>query len=297
MAHFAAHLGPAAWKIASKKIERCLPPGIKFGPGWVGENDVTQCIPVLQPLPAPALSSPLQHFSGQSSLSSVLGPVELKNDKSFEKPKGNISSEKHMPSTQLPIDGHPTDPISPRFVPLPSTIVANRSFECIPEKAEANGGSNSPVGSNLESRSITATRPMINGFNLASHLGKLLGVSQPAGFNLDSSSMVDTLSRPNNTFSHSAPANSIKSNDVNFPENSNISSSSTLANLRNESLLKTMPGLHSPGSWPPYQKSIPGLPSQHKPDSIPPDLNIRFQAPGSPNSSRVDSTPDLALQL
>ncbi|KAL8143685.1 hypothetical protein V2J09_016717 [Rumex salicifolius] len=40
LARFAAKLGPVAWKVASKKIERCLPPGVKFGPGWVVENDL-----------------------------------------------------------------------------------------------------------------------------------------------------------------------------------------------------------------------------------------------------------------
>ncbi|KAI4366263.1 hypothetical protein MLD38_022158 [Melastoma candidum] len=39
LARFAANLGPVAWKIASRKIESVLPPGVKFGPGWVGEND------------------------------------------------------------------------------------------------------------------------------------------------------------------------------------------------------------------------------------------------------------------
>jgi hypothetical protein len=36
---FAADLGPVVWKIASKKIERVLPVGLKFGPGWIGENE------------------------------------------------------------------------------------------------------------------------------------------------------------------------------------------------------------------------------------------------------------------
>lgn len=40
LARFASNLGAVAWKIASKKIERALPPGVKFGPGWVGESDV-----------------------------------------------------------------------------------------------------------------------------------------------------------------------------------------------------------------------------------------------------------------
>lgn len=250
-----------------------------------------------RPSPASALSLPLQCLGGQSSLSSVVGPVEPKHEKSSEKPEGNISSEKHAPSTHLPLEGHPSNPISPSFNPTSSSFVPNRSFKRNAEKAEANRGSNSPMGSNLENSSIKATRPMVNGFNVASHMGKLRGVSQPGGFNLDSSSMVDTSSRSSNNLSHSAPANSIKSDDAKIPENSNTKSSSTLANNKNESLLKSMPGLHSPAYWQSYQKSISGLPSQQKPDPIPPDLNIRFQAPGSPNSNRVDSTPDLALQL
>ncbi|KAE8717084.1 transport and Golgi organization 2-like protein [Hibiscus syriacus] len=38
LARFAANLGPVVWKIASRKIESVLPTGLKFGPGWVGEN-------------------------------------------------------------------------------------------------------------------------------------------------------------------------------------------------------------------------------------------------------------------
>ncbi|XP_039026497.1 uncharacterized protein LOC120160130 isoform X1 [Hibiscus syriacus] len=42
LARFAADLGPVVWKIASKKIESVLPRGVKFGPGWVGENKIEQ---------------------------------------------------------------------------------------------------------------------------------------------------------------------------------------------------------------------------------------------------------------
>ncbi|TYI82021.1 hypothetical protein E1A91_D05G193600v1, partial [Gossypium mustelinum] len=38
LARFAAILGPVVWKIATRKIESVLPSGLKFGPGWVGEN-------------------------------------------------------------------------------------------------------------------------------------------------------------------------------------------------------------------------------------------------------------------
>ncbi|KAF5728410.1 hypothetical protein HS088_TW21G00557 [Tripterygium wilfordii] len=39
LAHFAATLGPVAWKIASQRIEQALPAGFKFGRGWVGEYE------------------------------------------------------------------------------------------------------------------------------------------------------------------------------------------------------------------------------------------------------------------
>lgn len=39
LARFAANLGPVAWKIAAQKIRRALPPGVSFGPGWVGDYE------------------------------------------------------------------------------------------------------------------------------------------------------------------------------------------------------------------------------------------------------------------
>ncbi|KAL6999273.1 hypothetical protein U1Q18_000435, partial [Sarracenia purpurea var. burkii] len=46
LARFAATLGPIAWKFASERIEQSLPPGFKFGRGWVGDYE---------PLPTPVL--------------------------------------------------------------------------------------------------------------------------------------------------------------------------------------------------------------------------------------------------
>ncbi|WCJ40014.1 DNA-binding bromodomain-containing protein [Euphorbia peplus] len=54
LARFAANIGTVAWKIASTRIERSLPPGMKFGHGWVGEND----IPPQKPLLVSSSSSP-----------------------------------------------------------------------------------------------------------------------------------------------------------------------------------------------------------------------------------------------
>lgn len=38
LARYAANLGPVAWKVAARKIEYVLPPGVQYGPGWVGDN-------------------------------------------------------------------------------------------------------------------------------------------------------------------------------------------------------------------------------------------------------------------
>ncbi|KAE8808435.1 hypothetical protein D1007_15184 [Hordeum vulgare] len=42
LARFAAKLGPIGWDIAAKGIRRVLPPGTKFGPGWVIDGEPPQ---------------------------------------------------------------------------------------------------------------------------------------------------------------------------------------------------------------------------------------------------------------
>ncbi|TKY75540.1 Bromodomain and PHD finger-containing protein 3 [Spatholobus suberectus] len=180
VAQFAANLGPVAWKIASKKIEKCLSPGIKFGRGWVGENDVK----LPQHSPAPTLSSPLQPLSSQSCLSaSIIGTYELKNGKSSEKPEGNILSDKHAPLITLPPDYLTTKHISALFTSSSSSVAAIKSSVCKMGKSEANEGLNSPLGGNLP-----RTASQVNGFNPQSSL------------------VVVTLPGINNNSSHPAPS-------------------------------------------------------------------------------------------
>ncbi|KAG7587249.1 Bromodomain [Arabidopsis thaliana x Arabidopsis arenosa] len=38
LARYAANLSPVAWRFANARIEKLLPTGTEFGPGWVGEN-------------------------------------------------------------------------------------------------------------------------------------------------------------------------------------------------------------------------------------------------------------------
>lgn len=67
LARYAANLGPAAWKMASKKIEAVLPAGVQYGPGWVGENGAPS-----QPLPASIEKQKL--FAGDFGSSKLAPP-------------------------------------------------------------------------------------------------------------------------------------------------------------------------------------------------------------------------------
>lgn len=324
LARFAANLGPIAWKIASKKIERSLPAGVKFGPGWVGENDLTQHRTVLLPsqLPGqPSVSQPPTVLASSSSLATSC-TIDSKVDKLSEKPEGDNSSERHMPSTTTStLDGHPS-----KSLPVPATtssasIFANRSPEPVTAKAETVEGLKSHAGFNILNSNIGGIRPRspfpihqgalihpgmngFNGFNLAAQMGKLIGSNTaPAGFNIQSSQIIDTSSRTSNNVVQPATGKSLNSEEANklSESRSKINSGTPLPNTGNEAPPSSTSGFHPRPSWQglsPQPRPDSGLSPQQKPDSVPPDLNVRFQSPGSPSSSRVDSTqPDLALQL
>lgn len=55
LAKFARDLGPVVWRIVSKKLRSVLPPGVEFGPGWVGENKTSTT--QLSPLPEKSVQS------------------------------------------------------------------------------------------------------------------------------------------------------------------------------------------------------------------------------------------------
>ncbi|XP_068321521.1 uncharacterized protein [Pyrus communis] len=297
LARFAANLGPVAWNIAAKKIERSLPPGVKFGPGWIGENDVAPNRPLQ--LAAASLEKPSGHNSS-------------------EKPSGHNSSEKHVPSIPSANTSSPL-PLSATTSSPP--IVANKSPEPLPGKVETAEGSNAHTGFNMPSSNLGVMRPRppfqmhqnsvfqpgINGFNgtyglnIRAQMGKPVGVARPGGFNFQPSQMLDAVSRTNANF-HPATSNSLTSEETKLSKTPGIiSSSSSFPNSVNEATAaRTMGTLPRP-SWQglsQQQKPNSALTPQQKPDSVPPDLNVRFQSPGSPSSSRADSAqPDLALQL
>ncbi|XP_057776181.1 SWR1 complex bromodomain subunit bdf1-like [Salvia miltiorrhiza] len=67
LARYAANLGPAAWKMASKKIEAVLPAGVQYGPGWVGDNGAP-------PQPLPTSIEKQKSFVGDFSSSKLVTP-------------------------------------------------------------------------------------------------------------------------------------------------------------------------------------------------------------------------------
>jgi hypothetical protein len=324
LARFAANLGPVAWKVASKKIERSLPSGVKFGPGWVGENDIIPPRPLLLPSMLPGQLSSLQPFPVVENSSSIATPstVQSKGENLSETHEGNNLSEKHIPSTHSALGGHLSKHLPPSATTSLSPFTRNKSPEPLTGKAEVAEGSNSHTVINILNSSTGAIKPrppfQINqgpvihpgmngfngsfGFNIAAQVGKLIGAARPAGFNLQSPQMLDTISRTNTNYVHLATTNKLSSEDPKFMESSTSNNSgSLLPNSGSEALAAQIRGLHPRPSWQgmsPQQRTDSGLSSQQKPDSVPPDLNVRFQSPGSPNSSRVDSAqPDLALQL
>lgn len=59
IARFAANFGPIGWAAAARRLERLLPLGTKFGPGWVGEGESLAKTPqfLASPGPLPELNS------------------------------------------------------------------------------------------------------------------------------------------------------------------------------------------------------------------------------------------------
>ncbi|CAL5332019.1 unnamed protein product [Camellia sinensis] len=229
LARFAANLGPDVWKFTSKKIQRVLPTGAKFGPGWVGENE--------------ASAQPLSALPEQNSSNNAVH------------------------------DGHPLSAISGTN----SVVTYRSSLSSKGEMVEAVSGQNS--NSNLAVLKSGSDR---NGFNsgsghdLSPQTGTIpVRLSMPTG----QSGLEEAL---------------VQSQMLGVVSRSNTSSTPMAANH-----IISEPKL--PGSS--RSTHNENVSSQHRQYSlqVQPDLNVRFQTPGSPSSSsfRIGSPqqPDLALQL
>ncbi|KAI3980635.1 hypothetical protein MKX01_025200 [Papaver californicum] len=254
LARFAANLGPVVWKVASKKIEKSLPNGTKFGPGWVGENDTP---PKQAPLLTPSSKSLLLHspVCQSNTLSPCTGTVNAAGERSLLKPEPSCNSS--------------------------SDVLPNRTFPSSSSDMRPNVINNSSGG--------MRPNPQFQIHQSAGFKQPINGVNGAHGFNLTSSQMGKMVrpTRPQQ-ISTEAPTNPQTENTV-----SRCSSHSVQPIPATTHLEKSLGTIDS-------SRCVQRLPSMHKKtESVPPDLNVRFQSPGSPSSGvRVDSPqPDLALQL
>uniref|UniRef100_A0A2K1Z926 Bromo domain-containing protein n=1 Tax=Populus trichocarpa TaxID=3694 RepID=A0A2K1Z926_POPTR len=302
IARFAANIGPFSWTIAVKRIEKSLAPGVKFGPGWVGENDIPPqkalfSSPMPSQLAPPPSLPPQKPFSvlESSAATATACGVKSKQGKLSAKPEKDIFPEKQVPSTRLS-EAHFSS-IPPSTSMTTSVSAVNKS-EPFTERAESVPKLNSHSAFNVLNSSTGVMRqtapsqlhqnPAIHpgtigfnatyGFNLAAQMGKLIGVARPAGLGIQSSQMADKVSRTNSNLVRSANANSINSEKMKFPENSSsIKISGALPNSGNEAVEAPRSVDQEQPTWQglyPNPRPDSGSSSHQKSDAVPPDLNM-----------------------
>lgn len=255
LAQFAANLGSIGWAIASKKIEKVLPFGTKFGRGWVGDDEI------------PRKSQPQIHSSSPSNQSSkaILSPCTTIQEGNI-KPSRNVDPSSCRDGSSEPIGKNTTMASDHRQNNDNEAVVLSKPFQGM--KPTANG--------------------FTGGFRFSSpsqvgNSAKLMRPPMSSGFEppMTRARAVD-----------SAPRNS-NGNALIRAHSSHFDSETTLTRNTPISFSKPMPDRGNDLQW--RQSSMPA-----NLESIPPDLNVRFQSPGSPVSGAgvVDSQqPDLALQL
>ncbi|KAJ6986253.1 hypothetical protein NC653_023990 [Populus alba x Populus x berolinensis] len=326
VARFAANIGSFSWTIAVQRIEKSLAPGVKFGPGWVGENDIPPqkalfSSPMPSQLAPPPSLPPQKPFSvlESSAANATACGFKSKRGKLSAKPEKDIFPEKQVPSTRLS-EAHLSS--VPPSTSTTTSVSAVNKCEPFTERAESVPKSNSHSAFNVLNSSTGVIRqrapsqlhqnPAINpgtigfnatyGFNLAAQMEKLIGVARPAGLGIQSSQLADKVSRTNSNLVRSANANSMNSEKMKFPENSNsIKISGALPDSGNEAVEAPRSVDQAQPTWQglyPNPRPDSGSSSHQKSDAVPPDLNVRYQSPGSPSSGCIDpAQPDLALQL
>ncbi|KAI0489035.1 hypothetical protein KFK09_028876 [Dendrobium nobile] len=264
LARFAAHLGSLGWAIASKKIEKALPPGTKFGRGWVGDDEILQ-------------KSQLQFQSSSPSNQSSLATIS-------------------PCTTILKGNNKPSQKVEPSCRNTPSEGIGNSTT--MASAAPSDVGSSNHGETNHNETGILSKPPFqvhqIRGIN---------GFTSGFRFNLpfQAATMMKPM-RPPMSFGSEPPMTPARALDM-APRNANgntlirthsshFDSQMALTCNPPPSFGKPVADLANDSQW--RSSSMPA-----KSESIPPDLNIRFQSPGSPvPAAGVDpQQPDLALQL
>ncbi|XP_007018062.2 PREDICTED: uncharacterized protein LOC18591715 isoform X1 [Theobroma cacao] len=267
LARFAAYLGPVLWKIASKKIESVLPSGLKFGPGWVGENRTVE---------QPQLFSFSEKQKSSNSLS------DHHSSRPFSPPA--TSGSNSIAGSRFPLQGREDA----------ETVRGLSSQNDLTSLYTKVGGIKSAPPHQFQHRPLphSGINGSIGGFGIG-YPPQMGLVTQP-GNPLSEKTSVPSPTHGMVSGSSSAmcpmPASDFLSNEAKFAGSSGtIHSGNTMA---------VGPDLAS------HTATNVGLlrKSYNKQDFLPftPDLNVRFLAPGSPSSSVPNGSPqhpDLALQL
>ncbi|KAJ6804339.1 peregrin-like isoform X1 [Iris pallida] len=296
LARFAAKLGPIGWTIAAKRIERILPPGTKYGRGWIGgSEDPHQSQQSIFSSTPPTSSQP------NTSLCTII-PQSSKVPERLESSSTDLATGVHSIRTTPPV---------------PASIASNKSpasMEVGSEPTEGldhEGGPNPPGGVCGGNNNIQ--------FNSPCHLHQNAGLppnanghTSASGFSLPSH--VGNTGRPvqsSGPFGSEAPMTHARALDMVsrniFNNNPSIIHPMPKSHLEAEKgKLMSSSGTISSGSIFPdrglgkdFQGSWRSLSQQPKQSTIPPDLNVRFHSPGSPAPSVIveSQQPDLALQL
>ncbi|KAJ8485561.1 hypothetical protein OPV22_018046 [Ensete ventricosum] len=272
LARFAAKLGPIGWEIAAKRIESVLPPGTKFGRGWVGDNEVPQ------PSQPPLLTRSPSRVSQPEST-----------------PTTSALASEHSPSgmlTEVCANTTPStsSPLSSRVLDSGEVIARNHGSVFKPQSAVGGQGNWQKTPFHLN-QAAAAMQPNMNGFN------------NPLGFNHPSQvgKSVITCASPE-SFSSEAMRTHSRALDM-VARNSSQTTSSNF-NIDKVTMVadpstSSSSGSHLPDSGHDSQGTWRGLSINPKSASVPPDLNVGFQTPGSPVSGfLLDSqNPNLSLQL
>jgi len=297
LARFAANLGPIGWAIAAKKIERVLPPGTKFGRGWIGDSEA----PRPQQSQPPLLSTSPPHSSSDPNVSTCTTvPEGDKLPQKVESSSDDLATDEggHLRRTHSPT----------------STSIASSRSETADVGAEPHRGLNHEGGSNLlivgggasnilskapfQLHQNLGLQPTANGytafgFNVPSQVGTTVRPARPSlSFCSDAqmthSRALDMVSKRSigskNGFCQQTSMHHLDVERVKLVSDSVVNSSNPLPVLAHSQ--------NPEGAW-------RSLSQPMKQDSVPPGLNVRFQSPELPASGvMVDNQqPDLALQL
>lgn len=313
LARFAATLGPIAWKVASRRIEQALPVGCKFGRGWVGEYE---------PLPTPVLTFETR-APKESTLFTKLqhaAVVHPRKDDATHRttpvPATDVRKDVGIYRTPVPAKPHPlnipvSEPKSTSFCPSNGSTSEGRPSLFTPPAMPSIPPIRRDESSNAAAAAARAW--------MSIGAGAFKEATENSGTSKGKIS-ADSLYNPTRELHPQAPqvrGQFPHSAGMHFqpqPEKNNFPLHGfppQHVRMMNEAQFQNRPvvfpqfvptDLSRFQVQPHWQGLSPRAQPRQKQDSLPPDLNIGFQSPGSPvkqsSGVLVDSQqPDLALQL